>query len=1158
MEGFILQLGIMSVQAAIVICVVLLVRILFTGLHVPKKYMMLLWFIPYILMICPWKIESSFSFWQVMEHEQIDKVQTALQHVQNGLEQDIEETEQTQDVVEAVRQDENTGNVPVNGGEWNGAFINNGVGCDNAIGEDTLNGTSDGAISNNGTPSVGTMYSVGTGVTDLTEQDSQTTSGMNINSMEFVTLLLQVGAVLWLAGVAAILLYSIVSYVKLKRKILCSICVSENIYYADDIDSPFVLGIFKPRIYLPSSMKQENLHYVLEHERTHIRKWDPLKKMLAFCISVIHWFNPFAWVAFYFFSKDMEMACDEETITRLGIENKQDYATALLQLASGKRVLLGAPLAFGEGNVKGRIRNIVKYKKVWRIVSVAAIVVIAILAVGFLTQTNATTTLAKPEGGEPDNAKEEQNPENTQEPESTKEPIGQEKEPFSLPEGAVQVAITKPILTEETENGIEGPYLDYASESMIIFHDHYGLFVYSKEKGLIGEIDLHALGMEQLQGSNAWSVEVEADGSRIYMHGMEDEDMYVYDVEQNVLYRQKKYDVSDIEMFHGLVDWREYIEPDYTVARSIFCVPLANDYYHYLESGSGLPVDMCWVIRQYPQTEKATAEYIKIFDSYEGEWSALYSDARHEMDVEKNLNKQLSLIASQKESWMMKTAYDLENYGFAVTDLDNNGRLEIISSQMHGRGQVSDNKIFEVSDDYEELIRVKTNYAEGESQPDILADTITAYRDETGIHYIAYDYNNEVEKGTYESYQSLQFVNGQLTGRLLGRKSTEFQQGKGLVTTYYDGEGRTITEEEYHQMVEKTFHNAYQFQVNMGWQDVAEFDEVSEQDLKKALQASLAAFNVRRVSKENVVGAYPGVEETPEAFTMVDLIELFKEDKVAETMRNYVEQDGILPSNIRRSYQEGALSWHYYYDLEYQGKSYTLRAYYWNPENAQENGHAPNQLYEVILYENSAGDALMLYSNDYRHAGAIPLMDIEEFLAKEYGMEQYLSLKLPEGTYLRDYSMLMNDIFQGSLIQFLEDYEGIPHEEWAPEAWYAPGGVGMVGEESFDDRATFEDGKLVGFRWLMTHGGGEVVEVLEDCDMPAVLYHYNFDVFTLPEGTEYAEKHGISMDEVPWLSDYWYVFFAEPESDCAYVVFLNQAYFTKEDILELARSVKFK
>lgn len=146
---------------------------------------------------------------------------------------------------------------------------------------------------------------------------------------------------------------------------------------------------------MPSSMSDMDKRYVVAHEKTHIRHMDPLKKTIAFGITYLHWFNPLVWVAFHFYSKDMEMACDEETVQQLGMEHRQSYATTLLSLATGKRLFLGAPLAFDEGNVKSRIKNIVKYKKTWKVLSVTALAVIVVLAVGFMTKEAEYAPLAK-------------------------------------------------------------------------------------------------------------------------------------------------------------------------------------------------------------------------------------------------------------------------------------------------------------------------------------------------------------------------------------------------------------------------------------------------------------------------------------------------------------------------------------------------------------------------------------------------------------------------------------------------------------------------------------------------------------------------------------------------------------------------------------------
>ncbi len=189
----------------------------------------------------------------------------------------------------------------------------------------------------------------------------------------------------WWGGILVMAIYGIVTYLRLRRKLITASPLRDNIYLADDIDSPFVMGLFRPKIYLPSAMEEREQSYILLHEQHHIRRLDHVVKAVAFVALCIHWFNPLVWVAFILSGKDMEMSCDEAVVRKLGTQIRADYTASLLSLATGKRIIAGMPLAFGEGNTKGRIKNLSKWKKpaVW-VVLVAAIVCI-VLAVGLLT-----------------------------------------------------------------------------------------------------------------------------------------------------------------------------------------------------------------------------------------------------------------------------------------------------------------------------------------------------------------------------------------------------------------------------------------------------------------------------------------------------------------------------------------------------------------------------------------------------------------------------------------------------------------------------------------------------------------------------------------------------------------------------------------------------
>ena len=172
---------------------------------------------------------------------------------------------------------------------------------------------------------------------------------------------------LWLSGVVVLGLSGLGQYLRLRKKLVGAVPLEQGIYWADYIDTPFVLGVFRPRIYLPSHIPAQELPYILAHERHHIRRCDHIWKLLAYCALCIHWFDPLVWVAFVLAGKDMEMSCDEAVIRQLGPQIRGDYSASLLRLATGKKRIAVTPLAFGQGDTKGRVLNMVKWKKpkVW-------------------------------------------------------------------------------------------------------------------------------------------------------------------------------------------------------------------------------------------------------------------------------------------------------------------------------------------------------------------------------------------------------------------------------------------------------------------------------------------------------------------------------------------------------------------------------------------------------------------------------------------------------------------------------------------------------------------------------------------------------------------------------------------------------------------------
>lgn len=192
-------------------------------------------------------------------------------------------------------------------------------------------------------------------------------------------------SVLWLAGMAALLVHALVSAGKLKRKLATAILLRDNIYESEFVDSPFVFGVVKPNIYLPMHMDEGTAAYVIAHEHAHLARRDHWWKVLGYLVLALHWFNPLVWVAYILFCRDIELACDEKVVKGLDGAARADYSQALLSCAAPGRAVAACPLAFGEGNIKMRVKSALHYKKPAFWVAAAAVLAVVIVAVCFLT-----------------------------------------------------------------------------------------------------------------------------------------------------------------------------------------------------------------------------------------------------------------------------------------------------------------------------------------------------------------------------------------------------------------------------------------------------------------------------------------------------------------------------------------------------------------------------------------------------------------------------------------------------------------------------------------------------------------------------------------------------------------------------------------------------
>lgn len=198
----------------------------------------------------------------------------------------------------------------------------------------------------------------------------------------------------WLIGLAAMLLYALVSYLRLRRCVRASIPLRENIYVCDEVPSPFILGIVHPRIYLPSALDEAQRGSVLSHERAHLARRDHWWKPLGFALLAVYWFNPLLWLAYTLLCRDIELACDERVLRGMDAGQVKAYSSALLACSVPRRMIATCPLAFGEVGVGARVKNALRYKKPAFWVIAASVIVCIVVAVCFLTNPRTDTDAA--------------------------------------------------------------------------------------------------------------------------------------------------------------------------------------------------------------------------------------------------------------------------------------------------------------------------------------------------------------------------------------------------------------------------------------------------------------------------------------------------------------------------------------------------------------------------------------------------------------------------------------------------------------------------------------------------------------------------------------------------------------------------------------------
>ncbi|MDE7479252.1 MAG: M56 family metallopeptidase [Lachnospiraceae bacterium] len=506
-----------SLTAGIVILVVLFVRFLMKKL--PKSYAYVLWIVVAFRLIIPISADSGISIFNLfttnswtneMNKDKVAKQTDSFGIVQKNLADNINS--------QIIQRDADSTMSAVTGTDMN------------------ISGT-------------GASYSF-----------SHNTVLMKIDNN-----IISMMALVWIAGILVLGVYTVVAHHRIRKRIQYSIRLYDNIYACDNIRSPFVFGIAFPRIYLPFRLSDTELQCILAHERYHIRRKDYLVKSIAYMLVIAYWFHPLVWVAYHLMCMDMEMSCDEKIISKFTVSMRKEYSKLLLAFAMNKRQIMLSPLAFGEENTMKRIQYILNYKKPaqWKLAGGVAVIMLTMAACATDANTNeaiapvSTTTFDEAIASVSTTTFEMNNPADS-----------------TVEHHSAQWA-------ENSMCDLELCSLDYADSDKIVFHISIGLFQYDlQEQRITRSIDLKALNCQEVQTGGKCKVTVYQNSDRqlkavIMPYPYLDGEGYIYDIENDELFAYddslldtytlfdsliSKYDLPDEERLKG---WKhaEYILP---------------------------------------------------------------------------------------------------------------------------------------------------------------------------------------------------------------------------------------------------------------------------------------------------------------------------------------------------------------------------------------------------------------------------------------------------------------------------------------------------------------------------------------------------------------------------------------------------------------------
>lgn len=1025
----------------------------------------------------------------------------------------------------------------------------------------------------------------------------------------------KIATVVWLAGGCVMLLYMLVSYLHLHNSLKEATpayvsCGEEpvKVYRHESVDSPFLLGILSPKIYVPMKLAGQDLQFVLAHERTHLRRKDHWLKPLSFLVLALYWFHPLVWVAYILLGRDIELACDERVIRENPKLDRAAYAKALLDGAVKQTKIAVCPVAFGEVDVKQRVTNVLNYKKPGFWIALVCAVLGLIVVLCFMTvsgdrESLPTGTEEVQEGEEETGEKNKQN--GVSSDVSTTERIAKYQMYYDVISqydgtGYGHVTLWNYVMEEmvyersswyEKYNGeqlqriaVEGVHGAATSKDIIFYRpdegENLGDLVLKMLDALITPmmdpdagnpytIKEYAIREQQIVkiGDGIWllpfidgyydydgvdliTMEVyrKSDGDYAwngllpFMRQGSDEVFYYLLIEENGIYRLQRAG----EMEKTLVEADKDVIMNDPENELIFYYPVNS-----MNAPGYIPPNEHELIA--PDCFWAGGGKVFVDDTA-NDRILVYQNGLYEKTIALPWQMDVKEMFYVQETDELKVVFNDRNktgsdYYLAGIDVSSgmlldagtwdeeigNVHQQMISTCFDSEGMLWRDMRYDKVEEPDEVTKqanhIVTLNGIGEF-PYAVSEGVEASANDISDSWRIIAKHNDIQ---YYLHRQLISVGDERLSL-----SVVMKNDSHVATPELEWNGNPI-------LNLGPAGNIYQMVVDGGGVRIyrlgfAEFEAEDRDDMQ--VRKILTLDETFR-NEELVIGE---MAEEFDLLTVEKMRELTADGEFVELVREkgmalFEKYDNLAPTVLYK----GAPGASYSCEMDYDGKPYEMTIAY---AIDKENPDVKNiRRIEVQALENLQKGTL--YSVD----ASEEVTEFMPFINKNYGVEKCISFTLPEGYELGPYG----EQFGGYMASFLEGYvEEKPENEWASEWAVTPGGIGTFDRDSM----TYENGEIAGFihYWTGNHSwiDTDSWERVEGCFTSALITECSHDRFTAPEHYEFMQKYPeIAADrERTAPIRHWYVYICDETMEVGYLVFLNQEYFSKEDAIVFARSVK--